>query len=71
MHTPPEKKKPSIGAVIEELERMHEIARGDFKLVVYQKMHVGHLHEARMKHAIELLRWLKANERIIKQRMAQ
>jgi hypothetical protein len=71
MRTPPARKKPSLGAMIEELKRMHEIARGDFKLVTYSKMHLGDLHEARMLAAIETLEYLRKHERIIKQRMAQ
>lgn len=69
--TKPPQKKPSIGAAIEELERMLEIGRGEFKLVVYSKMHHGEVHEARMRRAIELLKWLKAKDRLIKQRLAQ
>lgn len=68
-----ERKKPSIAAAIDELRRNLEINEGRFKHEPFRKMRpeVAAMHQARLERAIELLQWLKANERAIKQRLAQ
>lgn len=62
---------PSIAAAIEELERNLEINQGRFKFAPYRSMRLGQMHEQRMVRAIELLKWLKRNEKLIKQRLAE
>lgn len=64
---------PSIAAALDELRGALEINQGQFKFQAWSRMRpeVAAMHEARLRRAIELLEWLKRNERLIKHRMAQ
>lgn len=66
-----QERKPSIRAALEEAERMLEIGQGRFGFNAYWKLQHGAVHEARQKRIVELLRWLHANERLVKQRLDQ
>ncbi|MGA8169796.1 MAG: hypothetical protein WB816_03005 [Methylocystis sp.] len=66
-------KKPSLAAMIEELEQERQYRSGEFKRPDFRRMEPARraMHDARLAAAIETIRWLKANERHIKHRLAQ
>lgn len=66
-----EDRKPSIAAAIDELQRNLEVNLGNFPHHTYRRLGSGEAHERRMRRAIELLQWLRRNEALIKQRLAQ
>ena len=62
----------SINAALEELLRERDLRVGVYeRLVIKGEMRqaVADLHTARLGKAIELLRWLQDNERLIKARL--
>jgi hypothetical protein len=66
-------KRPSLAAMIEELEQERLYRNGAFKRPNFSNMapDMRAMHDARLDGAIETLRWLKTNERHVKHRMAQ
>lgn len=63
----------TINAAIEELLRESDLRAMDYPQLVARgkmKQSVADLHRARLTKAIELLRWMQDNERLIKQRLA-
>lgn len=64
-------RKIPISSAIDELERNLEVNLGNFPHHTYRRLSSGAKHEARLRRAIELLKWLRDRDRLIKQRLAQ
>jgi hypothetical protein len=68
----PEPNPPSFAAVLDELRRNLEINEGQFRHISWKRMapNVAARHRAHLTRAIELVEWLRRNERLIKHRLA-